>query len=70
MTRAYRPCPVTGKRQYKRCEADRAVTQAAKRAPFQRVPASAYRCAHCHKWHLTSMTQLEYQVRQLVREAA
>ena len=65
-----RTCPTTGKRMYKRGEADRLVTLAGRRAEFERVPQSAYRCEHCRKWHLTGMTQLEYQVRQLVGEAA
>lgn len=69
MTR-HRICPATGKRMLKRHEADRVVTLAARRAECQRVPASAYRCERCGKWHTTGMTQLEYQVRQLVREAA
>lgn len=65
-----RLCPTTGKRQLKRGEADRIVTLAGRRAEFARVPMSAYRCPDCRKWHTTGMTQLEYQVRQLVREAA
>lgn len=68
MTR--RICPTTGKRQLKRHEADRVVTLAARRADLQRVPASAYRCPHCRKWHTTSLTQLEYQVLRLVGRAA
>lgn len=68
MTR--RLCPATGKRQLKRHEADRVVTLASRKAGLTRVPASAYRCPHCRKWHTTSMTQLEYQVLQLVKEAA
>lgn len=70
MTRPNRLCPVTGKRQLKRHEADRVVTLAGRRAQVAKVPASAYRCPHCRKWHTTSLTQLEYQVLRLVREAA
>lgn len=66
----HRICPTTGKRQLKRHEADRVVTMAGRQAQVAKVPASAYRCPHCRKWHLTSMTQLEYQVLRLVREAA
>lgn len=66
----HRICPVTGKRQLKRHEADRVVTLAARSAHSAQVPVSAYRCPHCRKWHTSGMTQLEYQVRQLVREAA
>lgn len=67
----HRICPTTGKRQMKRHQADRVVTLAVRRARgLTRVPVSAYRCPHCRKWHLTSMTQLEYQVLQLVKEAA
>lgn len=68
MTR--RLCPTTGKRQLKRHEADRVVTMAGRRSDLEAVPASAYRCPHCRKWHTTSMTQLEYQVLCLVKEAA
>jgi len=67
---AHRICPATGKRQMKRHQADRVVTMVSRKAELTRVPASAYRCPHCRKWHLTSMTQLEYQVLQLVKEAA
>lgn len=70
MTRPARICPTTGKRQLKRHEADRAITLAARAPDLVKVPASAYRCPDCRRWHLTSMTQLEYQVRRLVREAA
>lgn len=68
--RTRRSCPATGKRQYKRHEADRAVTLAGRQAHSAQVPVSCYRCEHCRKWHLTGMTQLEYQVRQLVGEVA
>ena len=68
---AHRICPRTGKRQYKRGEADRVVTVAGRAtAGCARVPVSAYRCEHCRKWHVTGMTQLEYQVRRLVGMAA
>lgn len=66
----HRICPVTGKRQLKRHEADRVVTLAGRSAHSAQVPVSAYRCPHCRKWHTTSMTQLEYQVLCLVKEAA
>lgn len=67
---APRICPTTGKRQLKRHEADRVVTMAGRSAHSAQVPVSAYRCPDCRKWHTTGMTQLEYQVRRLVKEAA
>jgi len=67
---APRVCPATGKRKYKRHEADRVVTLAARDRSVRRVPVSSYRCERCGKWHTTGMTQLEYQVLRLVREAA
>jgi predicted RNA-binding Zn-ribbon protein involved in translation (DUF1610 family) len=67
----HRLCPTTGKRMLKRQEADRVVTIAARRSRgLAKVPASAYRCPACGKWHTTSMTQLEYQVIRLVGRAA
>lgn len=66
----HRICPTTGLRQYKRHEADRAVTIASRQAAFAQVPISSFRCAHCNRWHLSSMSQIEYRVRQLVGRAA
>lgn len=66
----HRICPVTGKRQLKRHEADRVVTLAGRQAECARVPISAYRCPHCRRWHTSGMSQFEYQVRRLVGRVA
>lgn len=65
-------CIRTGKRIYKRHqEADRIVGLARKQGKgLACVPVSSYRCAACKKWHVSSMTQFEHQVRQLMREVA
>lgn len=65
-------CPATGKRIYKRYqEADRIVGRAQKGGKgLVCMPISAYRCASCRRWHVSSMTQLEHEVRQLMREVA
>ena len=66
----HRICPQTSKRMLKRHEADRVVTLAGRQAECARVPISAYRCPRCRKWHTSGMSQIEYQVRQLVGRAA
>lgn len=65
----FKRCVATGKRMYKRHqEAANACGLAGKLAPCGGLrPVSFYRCEHCKRWHLTSMTQIEYQVAQIVR---
>lgn len=64
-------CERTGKRIYKRQQADRVVGIAQKSSRGLTVaPISAYRCRACGRWHTSSMTQLEHEVRQLMRVSA
>ncbi|QQP96522.1 hypothetical protein [Lysobacter enzymogenes] len=63
-------CKATGKRIYKRYQDAAKVVGRAAHSTNALVPVSFYRCKHCNRWHLTSMTQLEYQVRRIVQEAA
>lgn len=64
-------CKASGKRIYKRHQdAAKVVGRAARVQGFAIVPVSIYRRDFCKRWHTTSMPQLEYQVRKLVREAA
>lgn len=65
-------CPVTGKRSYKHYqEAMRIVGIARKQGKgCAAVPLSAYRCASCGRWHLTSMTQAQVRAYQRAKAAA
>lgn len=65
-------CPKTGKRSYKHYqEAARIVGIARKQGKgCAAVPLSAYRCRHCGKHHLTSMTQAQVRAHQRRERAA
>lgn len=67
-------CRATGKRIYKRHQdAAKVCGRARKQSAAGQcavAPVSQYRCEHCGKWHVSSMPQLEFQVRKIVREAA
>jgi hypothetical protein len=52
-------CPATGKRIYKRAaEAKKACGQVhlRRRLALTVTPQTTYRCEHCNRWHLTSMS--------------
>lgn len=66
-------CAATGKRIYKRHQdAAKVVGRAAKHNPIglAQGPQSIYRCESCGRWHTTSMSQLHYEIMQIMREAA
>lgn len=54
-------CGATGKRKYRhQTDAAKAVGEARK-INGDRKPQSHYRCPHCRRWHLTSMSQEEFR---------
>jgi hypothetical protein len=65
-------CPATGKRSYRHYQQAAQVVGIARKQGrgLAVVPVSIYRCASCRRWHTTSMTQIEHEVRCLVRGAA
>lgn len=67
-------CFATGKRIYKRHQDAAKVCGRARKqsadGQCSKAPISQYRCESCKKWHVSSMSQLEHEVRKLVREAA
>lgn len=61
-------CEATGKRIYKhQQDAAKAIGAAMKLTDYP-VPRSCFRCEHCGRWHLTSLSQIEFEVIQLTRE--
>lgn len=53
-----RVCPTTGKRIYKHAnEAKKVVGRIPQRSEgLTGYPQTTYRCEHCRRWHLTSMS--------------
>lgn len=65
-------CEKTGKRSYRHYQQAASVVGIAQKSSrgLTVAPISAYRCKACGNWHTSSMTQLEHEVRVLVRASA